>query len=167
MKKISYYKKLRNKYTPKAIKLIFILESPPASDKYFYDESGQITEPLFKAMMQLIHESVNSKKIGLEKFMNMGYFVVDATYRPVNKLSSSKRNQIINQDFDTLLADLKQIDCKNLLLVKKNVCKLLAKKLADKGFNVLNFKNSQLINAPFPAYGWQKKFHKIASRLIS
>ncbi len=42
-----YYLKLRNKYLPESLKIIFILESPPASGKYFYNETGKTTEPLF------------------------------------------------------------------------------------------------------------------------
>lgn len=50
MKKTDYLK-FRNKYLPRKfkrkLKTIFILESPPFSDKFFYNPNGKITEPLF------------------------------------------------------------------------------------------------------------------------
>jgi len=55
-----YYLRFRNKYHPTNIKTVFILESPPASGKYFYDESGNVSEPLFKAMMKLLKFNLNN-----------------------------------------------------------------------------------------------------------
>jgi len=40
-----YYLKLRNKYLPENLRIIFIAESPPASGRYFYDETGSTSEP--------------------------------------------------------------------------------------------------------------------------
>ena len=48
------YLEYRNKYKPENILAIFVLESPPKSGKYFYNNEGDISEPLFKAMMKLI-----------------------------------------------------------------------------------------------------------------
>lgn len=51
----SRYHNLRKKPSP--LKLVFILESPPVSGKYFYDPTGKTTEPLFAAMMKVIREN--------------------------------------------------------------------------------------------------------------
>ena len=48
------YINLRNKYFPKNLKTIFVLESPPASCRYFYKPEGRVTEPLFSAMMKCV-----------------------------------------------------------------------------------------------------------------
>jgi hypothetical protein len=41
----SHYHKLRARYQPVKIKLVFLLESPPASGKYFYDPAGKPPNP--------------------------------------------------------------------------------------------------------------------------
>ena len=64
-----YYHRLRAKYLPENLKYIFILESPPVSGLYFYDESGKTSEPLFMEMMKLIGYRPENKKDALEKFM--------------------------------------------------------------------------------------------------
>ena len=50
-----YYLRLRKRYLPSKLNLLFILESPPVSGKYFYDETGATTEPLFRGIMKLLN----------------------------------------------------------------------------------------------------------------
>ena len=50
-----YYIQLINKHLPEGLNLIFILESPPASGKYFYNETGKTSEPLFNELMKAIN----------------------------------------------------------------------------------------------------------------
>lgn len=91
----SYYINLRNHYNPININLIFLLESPPASGKYFYDTTGEITEPLYKAIMQAFNINAECKEEGLEEFCKHGYLIVDATYTSVNKMTNKDRNKTI------------------------------------------------------------------------
>jgi hypothetical protein len=69
-----FYLNQRNNYHPDKLNLIFLLESPPVSGKYFYDETGKTTEPLFSAFMKFLNYSPSDKTDGLEHFKNEGYF---------------------------------------------------------------------------------------------
>lgn len=51
------YLQLRNRYLPSKLNLLFILESPPVSGNYFYDETGKTTEPLFSTFMKFLNYS--------------------------------------------------------------------------------------------------------------
>lgn len=161
-----YYIQLRNKYIPKELKIIFIAESPPKSGKYFYDPSGETTEPLFSYMMKcVLNFKPKTKEEGLRKFCEQGYFLVDATYIPVNGLSNDKRNKIIEENYLELVKDLKKIinekDIK-IILIKKNVCRLLENQLLRDGFKVINKK----ILIPFPSRQWQNEFCKKVKQVI-
>jgi len=161
-----YYLKLRNKHLPEELKLIFVLESPPASGKYFYDKSGKTSESLFNELMKALSYIPSDKKDGLEFFKNKGFFLVDATYKPVNKLKGIERNHTILSDFDNLVADLKNLNSDkrvSLILIKANICRLLEAKLQSEGFYVLN--ESAVI--PFPSTGQQKKFHIEINKLLN
>ena len=161
-----YYILLRNKHLPEELKLIFILESPPASGKYFYDETGKISEPLFHEIMKAINYKPANKKDGLTFFKSRGFFLVDATYNPVNKLNEKERNDTIISDFTKLVADLENLCSANkvpMLLVKANVCRLLEKDLLSKGFNVIN----RGIIIPFPSSGQQKRFHIEIEKILN
>jgi hypothetical protein len=161
-----YYLRLRSRYLPSKLNLIFILESPPVSGKYFYDKTGKITEPLFSAFMKFLNYSPSDKTDGLERFKNEGYLLVDATYKEVNKLRGKIRDYTILSDYNRLIEDLENM-CpeKNvaIILVKANICRMFDERLTERGFNVLN----RGIVIPFPSHGQQKRFHSEISKVLS
>lgn len=161
----NYYINLRNKYHPEKLNLIFLLESPPISGKYFYDESGKTTEPLFSAIMKLLDHKPVDKKDGLEFFKSNGYIIVDATYKQVNELKGKQRDYTIMSDSDNLVSDLQNI-CPDkdtpILIVKANIFKIFDERLSKRGFNILN----KGLVVPFPSHGHQNRFHSIASSIL-
>jgi len=161
---ISYYLNLRQQYHPRILQFIFILESPPISGLYFYDENGNISEPLFSEMMKLLNFKPQNKREGLLFFRNCGYLLVDATYRPVNNLKGKIRDEEILKNFKYLVEDLNDI-CNEIripiILVKANICRMLESKLKQEGFNIVN--NGAII--PFPSTGQQKRFHQEISKI--
>ncbi len=155
----NYYLQLRNQYHPEKIKLIILAESPPVSGKYFYDETGQVSEPLFSAMMEIMGYEPSDKKDGLTFFQKKGFILADATYRPVNHLKGKSRNTVILNDFEALIDDLNELcgtDDIPLLLVKANICRLLENRLLLNEFKVIN----DGIVVPFPSTGQQKRFQE-------
>ena len=161
------YLRFRERYLPEQPKIIFVLESPPKSGKYFYNPDGLVSEPLFSAMMKDVME-INplSKDEGLREFATRGYLLLDATYTPVNHpdLSPRERDALILADFPLLVEELRKCgdpDTK-LVLVKANVCRLLGSKLTDAGFTVLNHGKS----IPFPSTGQQRKFRDAVRHVL-
>jgi hypothetical protein len=148
------------------LNLIFLLESPPVSGKYFYDESGKTTEPLFSAFMKLLSYSPTDKRDGLEHFKNEGYLLVNATYKQVNKLKGKIRDYTILSDYNRLLYDLVNM-CQEknvpIILVKANICRMFDERLTERGFNILN----KGVVIPFPSHGQQKKFYLNMSKVLS
>lgn len=167
LKPRSYYVALREQYRPSDVRLIFIAESPPVSGKYFYDKLGTVTEPLFRAMMfDILHIQPETKYEGLMAFKDQGYLLVDATYSPVNTISSnSERDEVILADYPALVADLLEITpdrSTRIIIIKANVCRLLDVRLTQDKFNVLN--NGLVI--PFPSTGQQGNFKRVMGTLI-
>ena len=147
-----------------------MLESPPVSGKYFYNPEGRTTEPLFSAMMKdVLDLSPRTKHEGLCEFAARGHLLIDATYTPVNISGPARvRNKAaaaqIIKDLPLLVADLRQYAQPDtrLLLVKANVCRLLAGQLVQEGFTVLN---GDLV-IPFPSNGQQSKFRKMVRHVL-
>lgn len=157
---------MRNKYLPKKIKIVFILESPPVSGKYFYNPGGKVTEPLFRNMMKCV-VGINpiDKDMGLQSFAEAGYFLVDSTYTSVNDLSNKERDEQIEKDYPSLVEDLKNIiggQKVKVIIVKANVCRLLEKRLLNDGFNIIN--SGEVV--PFPACGRQNEFCRKIKDLV-
>jgi hypothetical protein len=161
-----YYLGLRNRYLPSKLNLLFILESPPVSGKYFYDETGKITEPLFSAFMKLLSYRPTDKKDGLKHFKNEGFFLVNATYKQVNKLRGKIRDYTILSDYNRLIDELETL-CLNknvpIILVKANICRMFDERLTERGFNILN----KGVVIPFPSHGQQKRFYLKMSKVLS
>ena len=161
-----YYLRLRKRYLPSKLNLLFILESPPVSGKYFYDETGKTTEPLFSAMMKILYYNANDKKDGLEHFKSNGYFLADSTYKQVNKLKGKIRDYTILSDYNYLIDDLENLIPKKnvpIILVKANICRMFDERLTERGFNILN----KGIVIPFPSHGQQKRFHLEMSQVLA
>ena len=168
MHKTDYYHELRDVYRPPHPRLIFIAESPPASGLYFYDPTGKVSEPLFRALMQdVLGMSPVTKAEGLRAFKKAGYLLVDSTYFPVNKhLKDKERNNRIVADYSLLLADLLNVlpsKETKIILIKANVCRLLEPKLLSDGFNVIN--GGKIV--PFPAFGNQTRFREAIATVLS
>ena len=160
-----YYLRLRRAYTPERVKLAIIAESPPASGKYFYDHKGAVTEPLFAALMKYVgfqDDRPRTKVYGLRRFQEKGWILVDATYEPVNKLPKPKKAELIERDYTHLCRELESLGRPPLLLLKANVCRILAPLLVRDGFNVLN--RGRVVY--FPSSGQQAAIHQQISAIL-
>jgi Family of unknown function (DUF5677) len=159
-RKPAEYRELRQQYKPESISLVIIAESPPSNGKYFYDRKGLPSEPLFAAMMkQLGVDPRCPKEDGLREFQRKGWFLVDATYKPVDKLSDSSADRVIKRRYQSLrheLATLIPDRSTPLVLIKVNVCHILEPRLTEDGFNVLNGGRAVY----FPSNGRQPDFHR-------
>ncbi|GAB4374067.1 MAG: hypothetical protein Kow00114_36410 [Kiloniellaceae bacterium] len=152
------YHALRRRYQPASVSLAIVAESPPKSGKYFYDATGQVSEPLYSALMKILGEAPATKEAGLCAFRDRGWVLVDATYEPVNGLSDPERDAVILRDRPRLVADLKQLAAGQpmpVVLLKANVCALLDAFLTEQGVTVLNRGRPVY----FPSNGRQRQFH--------
>lgn len=160
------YISLRNKYLPKNIKVIFVLESPPAGHGYFYNPEGRVSEVLFRSYMKLLGITPLSKDQGLKELAKKGWLLVNPIYQPVNKLSDKEADRLILKNYQTFVADLKVLISgdKNvpIILVKSNILRLLEVPLLADGFNVIN----QKLLIPFPLHYHADRFHKSVLSLL-
>ena len=162
----SEYVSLRNKYIPKKIKAIFVLESPPAGHGYFYNPSGRVSEVLFRAFMRaVLNFSPATKEEGLQKLADEGYLLLNPIYTPVNKLPDKEADKIILDNYENFKKDLSNFVGTTktpIILVKSNICRLLERPLLADGFNVVN--NGVLV--PFPLHYHMNTFEERVKALL-
>lgn len=159
------YLRFRNKYIPTITRIVFVLESPPASGLYFYNPDGSVKEQLFKAMMKDVLEiDPKTKEEGLKKFQACGFFLIDSTYTPVNKLDDDEADEIIRRDAPLLVEELRKYASPEtkIVLVKANVCEILKPILEEAGFSVLN----EGISIPFSGWGQRTKFRAAVRQVL-
>lgn len=164
MKSKKDYILLRNRYVPKNIKLVFVLESPPVEHGYVYDSSGRTSEVLFRSLMDLFGLRPLDKERGLQALAKKGVLLLNPLYEPVNKLADKEANAKILSNYKSFIKDLKGLGVTSktpIILVKKNIFELLYDPLVADGFNILN---TSMI--PFPLHYHAKAFREKCLELM-
>ncbi|MFA7191765.1 MAG: hypothetical protein WC089_00485 [Candidatus Paceibacterota bacterium] len=171
LKKIqeNYYKDLRKEYVPNKIDTVFILESVPSADSYFYniETSNRTVINTFARLLNIENPKEFTPSYILDKFVNKNYIILDALYEPIDKLSSKERRQKIKDNKLEIKKELTNlVKDKNIkiILVSKYVYEELAGALREDGWNILNKEKGGMV--PFPGNGWQKKFIRIVLALL-
>jgi len=154
---------LRNHYKPKTVKVLFVAESPPESiDKevrFFYNPRQERWDHMYRSVMEAVFPDYEyhrgEKDIWLNKFKEYGYFLVDATDRPVNHLLPRDRRIELNAAVKGKISEIKTLVSKSkpIILVKKNVFLAFNRPLRDAGYNVIHE-----TFLPFPSHGHQARF---------
>jgi hypothetical protein len=150
-------RKYRERYKPEKIKLLIVGESPPHSGDddnlhFFYNPEYNTNDNLYKAISSLLFSNNEhlSKHIGLKSFMGLGFYLLDATDKPINKINDERiKNSIILSELPTRMSEIELLILKTtpIILIKKNIFQLFNEPLRQQGFNVLN---DNLL--PFPLY---------------
>jgi hypothetical protein len=157
-------RRLRERYRPERVTVLFVAESPPEpSDdevRFFYNPDLESWDYLYRAVMQCVFPEEfeyrpREKADWLRKFQAHGYYLIDATDRPVNRLSPAERRRVLDAAVGGKVAEIRRLVARGtpIVLVKKNVFATFEGPLRDAGYNVIH--ESFL---PFPAYGHQARF---------
>lgn len=81
--------RLRRRYRPERIRLLFVGESPPASGRFFYQRDSGLYRAIRDAF-RLVDSSI-SEDTFLEVFQNSGCYLIDACAAPVDHLAARSR----------------------------------------------------------------------------
>ena len=164
------YTKARNRYKPREITTLLIVEGPPDNlDRYFYFEEVKKHDSLFLEIMGVLYPEQKKRYLAsgrdailkeelLESFKEDGYWLLDLCEIPCGLMDESLEDHITN-----LLERLKNlIDKKTLIiLIKANVYDLCYGPLSANGYHVYNER------IPFPGSGQQGVFRAKFTKAIS
>lgn len=167
------------RYKPANIRMLFIAEAPPAFrvDRMFYFEDLRDGDTLFLEMMKTLYGDVVGFSSGrfspgssvgairkrkselLGRFMQEGYFLIDASEGPMpDGASSSQKLALLRASLPRLLARLEQFAVHKstpVVLIGAVTYSACAQFLRELGFNVMN---DALID--HPARGGQVRFRE-------
>jgi len=161
----SVISRLRERYKPETIEVLFVAESPPASSddevRFFYNPKDERWDHMYRAVMKAVFPEFEyyprEKDNWLRKFQEHGYYLIDATDRPVNRLSSAERRCVLDAAVKPKLSEIKRLVSSRtpIILLKRSVFSAFNRPLRDAGYSVIH--ESFL---PFPSHGHQKEFVK-------
>ena len=165
------YDRARSRYLPKSIRLLFVAESPPSSGGFFYFTRTIGKDHLFRETMKALELWPISKPMvkGLDKrplldeFQSRGFFLVDTSPLPVDKLPPIERRLTILREAPGLSTRVEDLDPQAVAIVKKTVYAPVREALEKNGLG------PKILNAgpiPFPSHGNQRRYRILLKRLI-
>ena len=166
------FDKARREYRPSRIRLLMIAESPPSSGGFFYFPQAIGKDHLFRETMKSIglwpqtagmHRGINKVPM-LRGFQSMGFYLIDSSTDPVDKMPNRARRDAIKHQLPRLVEDVKRADPSNIVIVKSSIYGPVKSALEEAGFG------SRVLNdqpIPFPSHGNQKEYRTIMSRLLT
>jgi len=154
---------LRKQYKPEKVDVLFLAESPPDSAdeelRFFYNPRQERWDHMYRSVMEAVFPEFEyhpgEKGRWLQKFKDQGYFMIDATDTPINRLSDAERRRVLYASVKPKLSEIAGLVMPDtpIVLVKKNVFEAFNTPLREAGYNVVH--DSFL---PFPSHGNQAKF---------
>jgi hypothetical protein len=171
MLEVGDYAVARNKYRPGKVEVLWIAESPPSSQGFFYFEKTTGKDHLFRETMKAVgiwpenfpmHKGMD-KRPYLNKFESKDYFLIDTCELPVDKLDDARRLQEIRKGALRITGEVRALEPKRVLIVKANVFGPVRDALEKAGLGG-RILNKQPI--PFPSHGWQSKYRSKVRQLI-
>jgi hypothetical protein len=162
---------LRERYRPEKIRVLFVAESPPDSGegelRFFYNASQERHDHMYRSLMEAAFPDFKhrpgEKEGWLRKFQQAGYYMIDATDRPVNHLSPAERRRELNSSLETRIAEIGRLIVTGtpIVLVKRNIFEMFSQPLRDAGHNVIHE-----TFLPFPSHGHQARFIEACSKCL-
>ncbi len=172
-KRLRLIESARRKYKPAEVKFLLIAEAPPKieSDQFFYFESVNRGDSLFLETMRVLYPSDYSstrsvrqrKRKFLRKFQKDGFYLIDASDRPMEDTRKARKKKQIEESLPVLIRKIKRLVSRKtkLILISATVYEVCCARLKSERFNVIN---DCMID--FPVSGRQVKFRDKMSALL-
>ncbi|MBI2246807.1 MAG: hypothetical protein HYU65_02550 [Armatimonadetes bacterium] len=163
---LQVYEDARRKYRPLRIKYLLVAESPPADpNRFFYFEDVRTRDSLFLETMKVLYpvdfktaaETRRRKSEFLRRFMEDGFYLIDAVDRPLGRVSRPEKMRTVRQAVPALLQKVRNCDGTSVrvVLISSLIYSICNRPLRDSGFEVAN---DQAIS--FPSSGRQLEFRR-------
>jgi hypothetical protein len=164
---MSKYILARDKFKPCGeVKFLLIAESPPASGGYFYFDKTTGKSSLFSETMKAVglfpesaamHKDFDKVPL-LRKFQSLGFFLIDASYEPIDKgLSARQRKEAMMREIPRLIDETKKLNPKSIIIVRTTIFDIIKEAFNEAG---LGERILQKEGLPFPSTGNQKKYRQ-------
>ncbi len=143
--------RLRSRYRPARVRILFVGESPPASGRFFY----QADSGLYRAIRDTFRAALPAlpEEGFLDSFRNLGCYLVDLCGDPVDRLSPERRKQACREGEFRLTRMLKELRPEVVIVVIRSITKNVRRAQESANWTGLH------IELPYPGR-W--KTHRIA-----
>lgn len=111
--------RLRRRYRPRRVRVLFLGEAPPASGRFFY----QADSGLYRAIRDAFVEAFPTLATCdfLESFRGLGCYLVDLCDRPVDRSNSRLRREVCRNGEARLCKTLRQLQPEIVVTVVSSI----------------------------------------------
>ena len=152
--KVIKWNRLRAKYKPSLIKILFIGESPPnlKRGRFFY-EGGQLTRHTRKAFEKAFSnfDPNSTNEQFLKKFHQSGCYLDDISHLPVAGLSPTVRNYLLLNSLEAFIKRLRSFSPKYIISFVSRIDFFIKYALERSEIKPLD-----VYNLPYPSYKQQR-----------
>ena len=146
------HQELREKFKPKKIKVLFLAESPPENDTFFFSAKGGFYNYTKQVFIELFEEEIEKYDDFLHYFQNKGYFLDDLCHDPKTfKEIRSNKNIYIKE----LRGRLKLCNPQAIIITLKRINGLAHEAIEQSNISI---KPELIFTLSFPGNGWQNEY---------
>lgn len=149
--------RLRRRYRPRRVRLLFVGESPPASGRFFYQADSGLYRAFRRTFVQAFPDLENADF--LESFRDMGCYLVDLCGKPVDRLTPQKRRQACIDGEERLAQMIGRLDPVIIVTVVRSITKNVRRAQQKAGWT------GTRLELPYPGR-WKQHREEFAKSLI-
>jgi hypothetical protein len=158
----AWYEQLRQQYRPNRLEVLLVGESPPdpgAGPRRFFYAPDLRRDNLYRGVAQALYGKrpdvdLNNKPAMLRRLQADGFWLVDATGRPINHLPAAARRAAIQAAVPQLVDRCRDLaPRRGVVICHSPVYRLAAPALREAGVTVLHDRP-----LPFPTGNWRAVF---------
>jgi hypothetical protein len=111
--------RLRKRYRPSRVRVLFVGEAPPASGRFFYQADSGLYRAVREAFASVLPN--RGKTEFLELFQALGCYLVDLCGRPVDRLPRNQRSRACRENEVRLTRILERLRPKIMITVVRSI----------------------------------------------
>ena len=139
--------KLRESYKPEVIKLLYVAESPPANDTFFYRGNSNLFDALHKVFIEVFGDSFKDANTFLRFFKSHGCYLDDLWLQPINDLTRSERKHYRERGASPLATRISEMTPKAIVILMLGIEDYVQRAISESGI-----KSDYMFATPFPSH---------------
>lgn len=147
---------LRQSFKPTKVKTLFIGESPPAGNTFFYNGNSKLYQCISSSFQAVFPSMSKGPDKFLKQFSEMGCYLDDLCIDPVNKLSEEKRIQARKRGIPGLSQRISILNPAAIICVMKAISSHVNEAIQISGISL-----SYSAESSFPAFSTENEVNCI------
>jgi hypothetical protein len=159
-KSASTKERLRRRYRPDRVRILFIGESPPASGRFFYQGDSGLYRAVRDAFMAAFPKWKPSNF--LEAFRALNCYLIDLCGKPVDKLNAKSRQQICRAGEPRLAKTIRHMNPEIIVVVVRSIAPNISRATKSAKWSGLR------VEVPYPGrwINHRRKFQRVLKQLL-